>query len=114
MLNYCYALLVHENGGVESVRKKDGMTDVRWIRETLGSIRYGNFAEVTAPGGVMLFCPGAAESAPINTAAGEILRGKETVCGKALYLPGKEGDGYRFYSYERSIREKKILEILIR
>lgn len=114
MMHYCYGLLIHEGGTIEMVRKKDGMTDGRWIREVLRGVRYGSFTEVTAPGGVMLFCPGAVGEAPVNIGAGEILRGKETVCGKALYLPGKEGDEYRFYSQDRAILEQKILGELLK
>lgn len=111
---YQYGLLIYEDGSVEVVRQKEGVTQIRWIREVLNGMRYGNFAEVNAPGGVMLFCPGAADERPINQAAGEILRGKETVCGRALYLPGKVQDGYRLYTHDRADREKKILEVLIR
>lgn len=109
-----YALVIHEDGWIESAARKDGMPERRWLRELLFCIRHGAFAEVHAPGGVLLYCPGAADSVPVNKAACAILRDREMVCGKAVYLPGKEGDGYRLYSRERAEREKKILEVLIR
>lgn len=114
MMHYCYGLLIHTDRRIEVVRQKDGMTQGRWIRDILWGARYGNCAEVSAPGGVMLFCPGAAGEAPLNTGACEILRGRETVCGSALYLPGKEGDVYRLYSQDRAEREAKILGVLLK
>lgn len=114
MLNYCYGLLIREDKRIEVVRRKDGMPSHRWIREILSGFRYGDFAESSAPGGVLLFCPGAAKVCPINRGAVEILRGKETVCGAELYLPGKDENGYRLYTLERAERERKILEVLLK
>lgn len=113
-MNHRCGLLIHEGGSIETVRMPDGMSQARWIRKLLDGARYGSVAEVSAPGGVMLFCPGAGESAPVNKGATTILRGKETVSGSALYLPGKCGTEYKLYTQERAEMEKRILGVLTR
>lgn len=113
-MNHKYGLLIHEGGSIEVVRLPDGMTQGRWIRKLLDGARYGGVAESNAPGGVLLFCPGAGDSAPVNKGATTILREKETVSGAALYLPGKCGTEYKLYTQERAEMEKRILGVLIR
>lgn len=113
-MNHKYGLMLHVGGSIEVVQLPDGMTQDRWIRKLLNGVRHGNAAEVSAPGGVLLFCPGAGESEAANNGATTILRGKETVHGDALYLPGRSGTQYKLYTQERAEMEKRILGVLTR